>query len=73
MNSFRLSNKKIYNDSRSSIEDLHNEKMKTIMNKNNTLSIKKNKLTTLLEKKNLILNSQKQNMKNKLRSLIRGN
>ena len=41
MNNFRLSNKKIHQDSRSSIENLHNEKMNNIFKKYGTLEKKK--------------------------------
>jgi len=44
MNNFRLSNKKIHQDSRSSIENLHNEKMDNIFKKYETLEKKKKKL-----------------------------
>ncbi len=37
MNTFRLSNKKIYNDSRSTIENLHNEKMESILKKRSNI------------------------------------
>ena len=41
MNTFRLSNKKIYNDSRSSIENLHEEKIKIITKQQDNLDSKK--------------------------------
>ena len=66
MNTFRLSTKKIYNDSRSSIENLHDEKIKTITKQHDNLDSKKKKLSILLEKKNLIINSRKQNINHKL-------
>jgi len=58
MNNFRLSNKKIHQDSRSSIENLHNEKMDDIFKKYATLDKKKEKLK-FLEEKLQILNQQK--------------
>ena len=50
MNNFRLSNKKIHQDSRSSIENLHNEKMDNIFKKYDTLEKKKEKLKFLKDK-----------------------
>ena len=41
MNNFRLTNKKIHNDSRSSIVNLHNEKMDNIFKKYETIEKKK--------------------------------
>ena len=58
MNNFRLSNKKIHQDSRSSIENLHNEKMDNIFKKYETLDKKKEKLKFLKDKLQ-ILNQQK--------------
>ena len=50
MNTFRLSNKKVHKDSRSTIENLHNEKMDKIFNSYKTLDNKKEKLKFLKEK-----------------------
>ena len=58
MNNFRLSNKKIHQDSRSSIENLHNEKMDNIFKKYDTLDKKKEKLKFLKDKL-LVLNQQR--------------
>ena len=58
MNNFRLSNKKIHQDSRSSIENLHNEKMNNILKKYESLDKKKEKLKFLTDKL-LILKSTK--------------
>ena len=62
MNNFRLTNKKIHNDSRSSIENLHNEKMDNIFKKYETIEKKKEKLKFLNDKL-LILKQQKKNIK----------
>ena len=43
MNSFRLSNKKIYHDERSSIENIHENKLESIEKYYNTLNDKKKK------------------------------
>ena len=51
MDNFRLSNKKIYNDKRSSIENLHDEKINDIVTKENTLPELKQRLVNL---KNLL-------------------
>ena len=58
MNNFRLSNKKIHQDSRSSIENLHNEKMDNIFKKYDTLDKKKEKLKFLKDKLQ-VLNQQR--------------
>lgn len=58
MNNFRLSNKKVYKDSRSSIENLHNEKIDSIFQKQESLDIKKQKLK-FLEQKFKIIKEQK--------------
>ena len=58
MNNFRLSNKKIHQDSRSSIENLHNEKMDNIFKKYGTLDKKKEKLKFLKDKLQ-VLNQQR--------------
>jgi len=47
MDNFRLSNKKIYNDKRSSIENLHDEKINNIIKKEQTLPELKEKLSNL--------------------------
>jgi len=60
MNNFRLSNKKIHQDSRSSIENLHNEKMDNIFKKYETLDKKKEKLKFLKDKLQ-VLNQQRNN------------
>lgn len=65
MNTFRLSNKKVYNDSRSSIENLHNEKMDNIFKKYESLDKKKEKLNFLNDKIK-ILDCQKNQNKNSL-------
>lgn len=57
MNNFRLSNKKIYNDSRSTIENLHEEKLQSIINKENNLELKKNNLIFLRNKLKAIQSS----------------
>ena len=51
MDNFRLSNRKIYNDKRSSIENLHDRKMNDIIDKEKTVPDLKQKLTNL---KNLL-------------------
>lgn len=56
MNNFRLSNKKVYKDSRSSIENLHNERIENIINNQNSLCKKENKLKFLNDKLNIIKN-----------------
>ena len=58
MNTFRLSNKKIYNDSRSTIENLHNEKIDEILIKNDTLDSKQKKIEYLREKLKLLSNNK---------------
>ena len=63
MNNFRLSNKKVYKDSRSSIENLHNEKMNSIFKKYDSIEEKKKKLK-FLEEKLLILKNQSIEKKN---------
>jgi len=50
MNNFRLSNKKVYKDSRSSIENLHDEKMRSILEKEENIDLKKNKVNFLRNK-----------------------
>ena len=60
MNNFRLSSKKIYKDSRSSIENLHDEKMKNIINKYDSVDKLKENLK-FLEQKILIIQEKKQN------------
>ena len=54
MNNFKLSNKKIYNDSRSTIENLHNEKMENILSKYDNLDNKKNIIKFLEQKLKII-------------------
>ena len=49
MNTFRLSSKKIYNDSRSSIDNLHDEKIQRLTDYYSTLDDKKYKLKDLIE------------------------
>ena len=63
MNTFRLSNKKIYNDSRSTIENLHNEKMSSILEKESTLDSKKKKLEYLQQKVELLNNNNNKTSK----------
>ena len=58
MNNFRLSNKKVYKDSRSSIENLHNEKIDSIFQKQESLDKKKQKMK-FLEQKFKIIKEQK--------------
>ena len=59
MNTFKLSNKKVYNDTRSTIENLHNEKIDSILNKYDKLNNKKEQLQLnneklkILHKKNI--------------------
>ncbi len=50
MNHFKLSNKKVYNDSRSTIENLHNEKMDNILSKYDKLDKLKTKIKFLKQK-----------------------
>lgn len=64
MNNFRLSNKKIYNDSRSTIENLHNEKMEKILSKYDNLDNIKNKIK-FLEQKLKIIEGKNKEEKNK--------
>jgi hypothetical protein len=61
MNNFKLSNKKIYNDSRSSIENLHDEKMESILNQYDSIDNKKEKLNFLKQKCEIIDNLDKKN------------
>jgi hypothetical protein len=70
MNTFRLSNKKVYNDSRSSIEHLHNEKMSEILNKNDTLDVKNKKLEYLNQKIKFIENDNTNNTNNNDNTII---
>ena len=60
MNNFRLSNKKIYNDSRSTIENLHNEKMEKILSKYDNLDNIKNKIKFLEQKLKIIEGKNKE-------------
>ena len=64
MNNFRLSNKKIYNDSRSTIENLHNENMEKILSKYDNLDNIKNKIK-FLEQKLKIIEEKNKEEKNK--------
>ena len=50
MNNFRLSDKKIYQDERSSIENLHNKKMEDILEKYDSLEKKKEEFLFIKEK-----------------------
>ncbi len=61
MNTFRLSNKKVYNDSRSTIENLHNEKMDQILLNSSTLEAKKKKLEYLNQKLKLLKSDNSNN------------
>lgn len=54
MNNFRLSQKKIYGDDRSSIENLHNQKMDVIFKKYDTLDTKKKELLFIKDKIKLL-------------------
>ena len=54
MNNFKISSKKVYNDSRSTIENLHNEKINDIISKENTLDDKKINLKHLKDKLSLL-------------------
>ena len=58
MNTFKLSSKKIYNDTRSSIDNLHDEKIKTITDYYSTLDDKKYKLINLIEIYNVLVLSK---------------
>jgi hypothetical protein len=64
MNNFKLSNKKIYKDNRSSIENLHDEKLNSIIEKNNCLDEKKKQLTFLKQKLIFINNNNNNNNNN---------
>jgi hypothetical protein len=64
MNNFKLSNKKIYKDNRSSIENLHEEKLNSIKKKSESLDDKKKQLNFLQQKLNFINNNN--NNKNNL-------
>ena len=59
MNNFKLSNKKIYKDNRSTIEYLHDEKMNNIFNEYEQLDNKKQKLKYLEDKLNILQNQNK--------------
>jgi len=63
MNNFRLSNKKVYRDSRSTIENLHNEKMESIFNNESTLDSKNKKLEYLKQKLELLNNNKSKTTK----------
>jgi len=65
MNNFKLSNKKVYNDKRSSIENIHEEKMKEIDEEYNSLNLKKNKLKNLNEIYFVLLESKSEDKINK--------
>lgn len=54
MNNFKISSKKVYNDSRSTIENLHNEKINDIISKENTLDNKRINLKHLKDKLSLL-------------------
>lgn len=68
MNNFRLSNKKIHNDSRSSIENLHNEKMDNIFKKYETIEKKKEKFNFLNDKLKIL---KQENNTNTINSIIK--
>ena len=59
MDNFRLSNKKVYKDSRSSIENLHEEKMESIFKNYDLLENKKQKLSFLKQILVIFLNPKK--------------
>ena len=59
MNNFRLSNKKIHKDSRSSIENLHNEKMDNIFKKNENIVKKKEQCKFLNDKLEILCQQKK--------------
>ena len=63
MNNFKLSNKKIYKDNRSSIENLHNEKLNSINEKSESLDEKKKQLNFLNQKLKFIENNNNNNKK----------
>ena len=65
MNNFKLSNKKIYKDNRSSIENLHNEKLNSINKKSESLDEKKKQLNFLNQKLKFIENNNNNNNKKK--------
>ena len=71
MNNFRLSNKKIYQDSRSSIENLHNEKMDNIFKKYETLDKKKEKLKFLNDKLQILSQQRNENNNNTINQLTK--
>jgi hypothetical protein len=66
MNNFRLSNKKVYKDSRSSIENLHDEKMKSIIEQEECLNVKRDKVSFLKNKLKAIQNSNNINKSNSI-------
>jgi hypothetical protein len=57
MNDFKLSRKKIHNDTRSTIEEVHDTKMKEILNNISNLDYKKKKLTKLKQYYNVLCNN----------------
>ena len=66
-NNFRLSNKKIYNDKRSTIENIHNEKMDAIDEQYKTINKKKKKLENLQYIYSTIIDyNQKYDIQNKI-------
>ena len=71
MNNFRLSNKKIHQDSRSSIENLHNEKMDNIFNKYETLDKKKEKLKFLNDKLQILGQQRNENNSNTINQVTK--
>lgn len=72
MNNFKLSRKKIYNDSRSTLEDLHNKKLNSYFSELDNIESKKKKLIKLTEHYNLILkkNNYKRNEAQELKNNI---
>ena len=57
MNEFKLSKKKIHNDSRSTIEEVHDSKMKEILDNMSNLESKKKKLKKLEQYYNVLCNN----------------
>ena len=57
MNDFKLSKKKIHNDTRSTIEEVHDTKMKEILNEISNLDSKKKRLTKLEQYYDVLCNN----------------
>ena len=61
MNEFKLSRKKIHNDNRSTIEEVHNKKMDEIMYNFNNIDLLKKKLLKLEQYYNILCKNQNNN------------